>query len=99
MYDCQRSHRSNGKHPQRKQSIKAKYWDVRCQLRNCPQIATAANRKIQRDSQDLKTALSGKATVTLQEHEVVHSLSKTANLLTYLLHGGESFLNSKPALS
>jgi hypothetical protein len=97
MYDCQRWHRSNGKPPQRKQSIKAKYWDVHCHLRNCPQIATAANSKIQGDNLDLNTVLSGKDTVTLQEHEAVQSLNKTANLLTCSLHGEES-LRNKPGL-
>ena len=60
MYDCQRWRCSNGKHPQRKQSIKAKYLDVRCHLRKWPQIETAANSKVQGDNYDLKT-VKGKA--------------------------------------
>jgi len=34
----------------------------------------------------------------MQEHEAVQSLNKTANLITYLLHGGKSFLRSNPVI-
>jgi hypothetical protein len=65
MYDCQRWHRNNAKPPQWKKLIKAKYWDVRCHLRDCPQIENTANSIIQSDNWDLKTVLSDKDAVTL----------------------------------